>query len=564
MITKITSFPVFKNTVTQVKNNPCEVSGVFDGFIKKPQETQLQKPNQQIADRKKSIPAWAFALGAAILAGVSIAGIIKGKMGAKDVLRGQGVANYNELVQKFPNDNKYRCRLAQAVGLSKGKEYKLASIGGVEELMDLMKKHETFEDVFSVGEAVYDNSGKILGFSEKNISSGVYGINLHIHTVNSDGKFSVEKLLNDASLYADKRMNLKKQPFYIAITDHDGVQGCVEAVEIIKKNPKKFKNLKLFLGLETTTTYQNPKFLNCKGQIHLLSYGINPYSNDMEKFLTSRIKKNQQSINEALKNANMLYSELLDNKRDDFNLDDFSKISKSIKTGLKSSNLYLKDYLQFKLIYSQMVLKNEKLQKFLNDNRINISKIDYSKPIEFIEQNPNYFFGQKYYDYYYEALKDYIVKVVKNKKTPIEENEIKRLFSDLPYDFKKVLNEIEQLTGTSNSKLFIPPIELPSFDKAVEELSQMEDGVLSFAHPGVIFPFRAIKNMNELPEMYKDLYKIFKEKGKNRAKYVEGFYQSYYKTKDFPIYNQLIELGKQAGLKQTGGLDTHSANIFSI
>ena len=59
-------------------------------------------------------------------------------------------------------------------------------------------------------------------------------IDLHIHSDFSDGNYSISEICE----------RCKNEGVYeIAITDHDTVEGCKEAVRIIASNPEKYKNL---------------------------------------------------------------------------------------------------------------------------------------------------------------------------------------------------------------------------------------------------------------------------------------------------------------------------------
>lgn len=596
MITRITNLPVFKSTIQPAKKFSYEDSHAFDIFLNKPQmqtkpalqptqsantqpsKSQEQKPKDEQTKKHIDKKTLLLTFGALAAAGAIVYGVTRGKvpkssinadtanLGESVIRKSETISNIGETIaKKFPQDEKYRLRLAQAIGLSEKDVHKLSSIAGVEELADILEKNQDNPKIFSIGNAIYDNSGKVAGFHKDNIKSGDFGINLHIHTDNSAGKFSVKKLLDDAAAYANERMQLKNEPFYIAITDHDSTEGCKEAIEIIKNDPNKFRNLRVFLGMESTTTYRHIGVLRQNCDLHVLSYGINPYAQEMDKFLTFRITSNHEYINKALKNATKAYSELTNGKGDDFNLDDFSKLSKGIKTGLRKSNYYLKDYLQFKLIYSQSVLNNDKLQKILADNKINLSDFDYTTAIKFMDQNPDYSKGQKYYEYYYKALKDSIVKHIKSKNSSINEKELQTTFTNLPEKLKSALDEIEHLVNTKNSTLYIPPIKIPQYRVALMDLAKMEDGVLSIAHPGLLFPSDCVKFPDELPRMFnQSVFKAFKDYGGDKAKYIEGFYQSYHKTPNLPLYKEIIELGKQAGYKFTGGIDTHGADIFSV
>lgn len=558
MIQKINQAPTFKNTYNSNSNKLSNVSN-FDEFIKVPQSKAIPSIN-----KKKNLKPFIIALSIVGAIAITTMAILKNKNKINELLEVNKLKKFsNELAKKFPEDDKYRKRIAQSIGLSEKESYKLASIAGAEELHSAMGKHASFPEVFTPGSSIFDKNGKILGFKNENLATQLFGINLHTHTIHSDGNITVANLLDDACNYANQRVASRNQPFYIGITDHDGIEGCKEAIQIVKNNPKKFQNLRLFLGLESTVTYNNPRYFNNEGQIHILSYGINPHSEDLDRFITPRIVKNHANINRALNNANEMFGRKSGQTNIEFDLDDFSKLTTSIKTGLRNSNYYMKDYLQFKLIFNESITQNKELLDFLKKSGIDTSFIDYAKPMSLIGENLDYSKGQKYYEYYYKALQKHILQLVKEKNPHIQEGQVFKLFSKLSNNTIQSLNKIEQAAYNNGSKLYIPSVELVSFEQGIETLSNMQDGVLSFAHPGVIFPANTVKDTKKLPELFEKLYEIFKTKGKDKAQYVEGYYQSYFNTPELPIYKQLIEIGKRLGLKQTGGLDTHSTNIFS-
>ncbi len=552
----------FKNAGSAATQN-ATVS--FDEFIRLPQKNKVL-PAQIPPASKSKITKKQILIGAGIAVGVGLAilGVVKNKNNIKKMLETlklkKTAKSYNKL---YPQDAEYRTRLAEKVGLNKAEAYKINSIAGTQELQAVMGKYESAAAVFSPGSAIYNKNGSVAGFDGANAITGKFGVNLHIHTENSDGKGSVQEILDKASEYANKRMNAKKEPFYLSITDHDSIESCKEAVEIIKNNPKKYQNLRLFLGIENTTIYKDPERLKGDGQFHLLAYGINPYSDVMKKFISDKVDKNQTNINKALQKANELYSTLSNGDKITFDIDDFAKMNKSIKTRPVDSNYLIKDYLQFKIIFSEAISNNKKFSNFLNSKNIILPEIDYAKPIASIPQNLDYSNGQTYYGYYYETLQKYLTNAIKDKNTSVSESEIKSLFPALSDKTKSLLNKIEN--RTENAATYIPKPDLADFKTCVETFAKTEDGVLSIAHPGIIFPKSpedVVKDVNKLPELYKKLFKIFKETGGEKAKYVEGFYP-YYNTAETSIYKRLIENAKNLGLKLTGGLDSHYGDVLS-
>lgn len=129
-----------------------------------------------------------------------------------------------------------------------------------------------------------NNNPQIYTPSAENIQKGIFRANLHMHTTQSDGNASVEQRLDDAQNYAQN--NIKNGYMYIAITDHNTVLGAKDAVEILQKHPKKYKNIKVILGMEVYTAFKS-KYYNKPVQIHVLNWCINPY----DKFLNTEFYK---------------------------------------------------------------------------------------------------------------------------------------------------------------------------------------------------------------------------------------------------------------------------------
>lgn len=536
----------------------------FDEFIRLPQKNavRVQIPVAQ----KAKITKKQILIGAGITVGVGLAilGIVKNRNNIKDMIETlklkKTAKSYNKL---FPQDAQYRNSLAREVGLNNSETYKLNSIAGTQELHTVMEKYKNDPAVFTPGMAIYNTNGSLAGFDGANTTTGKFGVNLHVHTENSDGKGTVQEILDKASEYANKRAAVKKEPFYLALTDHDSIEDCKEAIEIIKKDPKKYKNLRLFPGIENTTIYKDPNVLNGDGQFHVLAYGINPYSEGMKNFISGRINKNRTNINTAIQKANELYSTLSNGDKINFDIDDFAKMNKSIKTRPVDANYLMKDYLQFKIIFSEAISNNKKLAEFLVNKNITLPEIDYSKPIASIPKNLDYSQGQTYYGYYYETLQKYLIKALTKKNTSVNEAEIKNLFPALSDKTKSILNQIEN--RSSNSATFVPKPEMISFEKCVETFASEKNAVLSIAHPGIIFPQmpeNVVKDTNKLPQLYEKLFNIFKTKGGETAKYVEGFYP-YYNKPETLICKQLIENAKNLGFKMTGGLDSHYGDVLS-
>lgn len=95
-------------------------------------------------------------------------------------------------------------------------------------------------------------------------------IDLHTHTTASDGTYSPKELIDLA---------LNKNLTALAITDHDTIDGYLEAKAYYQTLPQEQQTMKLLSGIEFSTTLPNYSF-----DIHILGLNFNP---DDEKFTAS-------------------------------------------------------------------------------------------------------------------------------------------------------------------------------------------------------------------------------------------------------------------------------------
>ncbi|MEW5818921.1 MAG: hypothetical protein AB1782_01905 [Cyanobacteriota bacterium] len=177
----------------------------------------------------------------------------------------RGLAGIDKRIQMYPQDQEYREELAKNLGC---KADRLGSVVGTEELKDIVSKLSP--DNFSVGDDF------------ANVNNGTHKVNLHIHTIESDGNMTVEELLNQAVEYADK---VKDPPFIIALTNHDTIKDTIITLEIISKNPEKFRKVKFIPGVEITAKYVNNELFDKPIQLEVIGYSINPFDKDLNKLL---------------------------------------------------------------------------------------------------------------------------------------------------------------------------------------------------------------------------------------------------------------------------------------
>ena len=173
-------------------------------------------------------------------------------------------------------DIQYKKALIKSSGHSEYTLKNIKAVIGEQELEKVIKKYNNKPYKYWSDKKVFPDE---LGLQERTYRAG-----LHSHTTASDGKLTPEETLNQAAEYANKvkkRHPFEKYPMIVAITDHYNTEGCQQAIDIIQKNPQKYKNIKVLLGMETTALTTFPSDDDEGTRVHILLWAINPYDKKM-------------------------------------------------------------------------------------------------------------------------------------------------------------------------------------------------------------------------------------------------------------------------------------------
>jgi predicted metal-dependent phosphoesterase TrpH len=200
--------------------------------------------------------------------------------------------NYSQLAEKYPVDHKYRTELANEVGC---KPEALRSVIGIQELTDIVNGLK-FED-YNSG----NNNSDIFEERFKNVLNGKFKVNLHMHSIHSDGKLTVPEFLDQAASYANK----SNQIFPIALTDHEALDGDQEVIKTIAKNPEKYKNIRFVPGIEFQSIY-NHEYFTQPIQVDITAYCINPFDKNLQAMLDKASERRLKASEEVFKYANDL------------------------------------------------------------------------------------------------------------------------------------------------------------------------------------------------------------------------------------------------------------------
>ena len=516
--------------------------------------TKKTNKNDKIWDETRANKALMIAGLSGIAVFGTVAAIISSKQSATRTI--DKISLLKTEMSKYAQDVAYRKQILRDMNLPETDYYKLRSIVGAEEFDSIVKELSKDKENFLPGKKVFRADKEPIFPNKENVETAKFAANLHLHTVYSDGTFTVPELMEQAAKYADVRSSKlgDGKPFYLAITDHDTMEGCKEALGLVLNNPEKYKNLRLILGVENTVLTEHSQYLTAPVETHMISYCINPFDKELANYYNKYLQQNRKNIENVLDFANEKYFTTLRRLSTGYTLEEFDKFAPEIKYRNLHANYLTKDYLQFRLIYSYMVEKNTTL---LDSVSLKPEMLDFVAPRKLIGENLDYSNGQRYYHYYIEAVK----QDLKSKLPKEEHSKVDMYLRTIPEEIQPILEEIEASVGNLDSNLYVAKVMPPKFDEAVMFLIT-RDGNLGIAHPGVAFPLENFKTEAETIKFYDDLYSKFKELGKEKARYAEDNYAVYFEDQTPEFLEKLAATSSKYGLDKTGGLDTHISDIF--
>src|SRR5665647_3901417 len=121
-------------------------------------------------------------------------------------------------------------------------------------------------------------------------------IDLHIHSKNSDGKFSVEEIIKEA-----KKRNLD----FLSITDHDCIGSQTQVAEFAKK-----EGIRYITGVELNVTFSHPNYHEGKAvSLDFLGYQFDFNNNALESKLDTMAKYREERVAKILDNLNAEFKE---------------------------------------------------------------------------------------------------------------------------------------------------------------------------------------------------------------------------------------------------------------
>lgn len=332
------------------------------------------------------------------------------------------------------------------------------------------------------------------------LESGEFCANLHIHTHYSDGTMTVGELIKKTQEIPN---------MLVAITDHDTIEGCKEAVKICPDN------VDLALGVEISTVAINFPKQEKPLPIHLLVYGIDPFDKKLNEFLDKKRKLKLQMAKDTIIGLNEALPEY------NFSLEEAALCHPMILKGQDEIAHPMKKYTCGKILLNHY-----------------FPNADFSYEKHFFEYK--YLFGTDTFVICYKRALEMYTKC----SLPLIPDEIS--------DKIQIAKEVYQQSHPAIGKMLEP---FASFEETVEFIASLDNGVMSIAHPA--------RTRAYTPEFYTYLFSNFKKFGKDKALFFEKYYQSYdgrYFLEWLPIINRSAEC---FNLLATGGMDSHGNSITS-
>lgn len=130
----------------------------------------------------------------------------------------------------------------------------------------------------------YDNTPSAYAYERYNPVGGTYlkdktlRANLNVHTIKTDGHMEVKEILDQAAEYADAvAIAYPTTKFIIGFADKDSLDNAPEIIDTVRKEPDKYKNIKVVFGIEISTTLESNDLIDESSKVSLLALGVNPF-----------------------------------------------------------------------------------------------------------------------------------------------------------------------------------------------------------------------------------------------------------------------------------------------
>ncbi len=467
--------------------------------------------------------------------------------------------------KNFPKDIQYRKDLINGAGGIE-KDYKvLRPVVGGEEYKAIVEAFSDSPQHYSPGLSLvtdvkdgFDMSGKI---SQK------YRANLHIHTTHSDGRMNVAELLDQSAKYADEiAANFKNNPdakakyapFTIAITDHDTLEGCKEAINIIRNNPLQYKNLRIVLGCELTVEDKLlERSLKKPVSIHLLLHGINPFDEKLNAYLDMKKANRIQSVKDIITQSKEKLVQLYPDTAAKLSYDEAKNLYTPIDKGILHVDGHTRDYIYYRTMFTELFEKNPEVKTMLEAKGLNPAGITYLSPRKKYFDEINYGEKGKEWKQYKKIIDRYTADLL-----GISEKEAASKMKLTP-EMENVFADISLIAENARPKLDSLQPAYVDMEEFINLFKEQKYGYMGIAHPGLTNVGQALTYSEESIQSMLSLFTMFKKYGGDRAFCAELYYHYFGEVgKSKSWLNNIDNYARAAGLTPSGGLDSHGKSVF--
>lgn len=524
----------------------------------------LQTPPMQ--ENNKAIAlggVGAVALGGLIFAITKKTPSIKSAEG-NALLNLKQIKVFTDQMKDFAQDIDYRKDLLKALGIKSDNYAVLRPIIGPEEYKSVLKEFSGSAEHYSPGKSLMSEIKD--GFDLSGKENGTFRATMHMHTLHSDGKMSIQELLDQSAKYADElaeKLNTnpnakaKNAPFTVAITDHDTLDGCKEAVKIISSATWKYRNLRVILGCEMSVENKIiPQKLKKPISTHMLLHSINPFDEKLNNLLSEKKIQRENLIKELINKSAKKLSEISPDTAAKLKYEDAKPLYPALKHAMTHIDSSTKDYVQFRTIFSECFEKNKEIQDSLKAKGLNAENYTYFEAKEKYFPQIDEEFGDNYWKKYQKALSKYTSELLGIS----EEDASKKIV--ITAEMENFFNEVQKLTNATRPTLDLAPAFI-DMEKSIELIKEQKYGFMGIAHPGLTNIGESLEQREESLQGMSDLFKNFKTIGGDRALFAEMHYHYFgalAKSEDWHKY--LKNCVDKSGLYSSGGLDTHGKSIF--
>ncbi len=465
----------------------------------------------------------------------------------------------------FPKDIEYRKNLMRGIGCKESGYVYLRPIVGPQEYKSIIKD-------FSDSPVHYSPGGSLIteqkdGFNMSGKINGTYRANLHIHTNTSDGRMSVAELLDQSAQYADdiaakihtnKDIKAPYAPFTIAITDHDTLEGCKEAVKIINANPEKYRNLRVVLGCELSVENSLMQCeLNKPVSTHMLLHGINPFDKTLNNYLDSKKLSRANMVKDIIKASSQKLSHQYPDTAANLSYEEAKSSFLTINKSILHVDYHARDYVFSKVLFSELLKNNPQINKIAAEKDINLNNLNYTYEVHKYLKGLPYQIGGGEWNRILTKLHEYTANLLGISK---EEAASKM---PLPENLEKIFSEISIISNDARPRLVNLQSAYIDMKEFIDIFKKQKYGYMSIAHPGLMDVGHALKYPEHSSYAILDIFKNFKTYGGDKALCAELYYHYFGvvgKSKNW--LNIINQYARTSALMPSGGLDNHGKSIF--